>query len=115
MKKYLFTLLLIVMSVSMSASVQVDPLKPSAGITQQCLDKLKVMAKELTGEDLEKIFKDGVWAQFKECARTRDKWKDITKACCTPLPNYNCTGCNCGEDNECTSHCDCCWGDGTKC
>jgi len=115
MIKYLCKIMMVLTIMGMNAPLQADPPKPSAGITQACLDKLSVMAKKLTGEDLEKIFKDGLWAQFKDCARTRGKWQEITNTCCTPLPNYNCKGCNCGENDECTAHCDCCWGDGTKC
>ncbi|EKE09810.1 MAG: hypothetical protein ACD_16C00104G0006 [uncultured bacterium] len=103
MKKYLIALLALTIMTTTSSAV-------NTGLSQQCITKLNDVVEELEHKSLQEVLSDGTWDKFKNDARSAGKWDEIVKACYSPIPNYDCTGCQCGMDDDCSSHCMCCWG-----
>ena len=104
MKKCLMAILALTIVTTVTSTV-------SVGLSQQCNKTINAAAQELEHKSFQQVLKDRMWDNFKKDARSKGKWGGIVRACYSPKPGYKCMGCQCGENDDCTSHCLCCWGD----
>lgn len=111
MKRYFTAFLTLLIMTTVTSTV-------NASLSPQCIAKIEATVQEVEKKSFQQVLNDGTWEAFKSKVgypQDTGKWSEIVRTCVMPKPGIDCKGCRCGENDECTSACKCCWVGTTRC